>query len=133
MAPRRPDNAPPLEDVDPEEIVRRGMLRFVSDFDRARDLAADRGLPQLVYFTASWCSFCREMEASAFYDRDVVNLADRFICTLVDGDRETSLKRRFKVAGFPTILLSSREQEPVTALVGVQSAEELVAALRSAL
>lgn len=55
-----------------------------------------------LYFRADWCGFCVKMEKTVFADRKIIAfLNQHFISIKVDGDKETSLNRAYKVNGFP--------------------------------
>jgi len=122
-----------LQNVDPSLIVRRGQLYFVQDPAAGRELAEKKGLPCLLFFTADWCTFCRQMEATAFEDSSVAALADNFVCVLVDADREPKICQDFQVPGYPTIQFIAANGTQLHRLVGRQSAPDLAHGMQAAL
>ena len=81
--------------------------------------------PVLVDFWASWCMPCR-MQAPA-----VDQLAEEgYQVGKVDVDAQSSLAARYQVMNIPTLIVFKDGQE-AKRLVGVQSKEELIAALDS--
>jgi len=122
-----------LESVAPELVTRHGQLRFVEDLDVGRRLSEELGKPCLLFFTAEWCTYCRQMEETAFTDTSVGDLSDNFICVLVDADLHPQTCEEFSVTGFPTIQFVSANGRALNRLVGRQSAPDLATGMQSAL
>ncbi len=127
----KPQNA--LQGVDPKSVVERGQLRFIDDSVLGRRVANERGLPCLLFFTAQWCTYCHQMEATAFQDRSVGKLAKQFVCVLVDADREPAVCQEYAIDGFPTILFLAADGRPLHRLVGRQPTPELISGMQAAL
>ncbi|MGI9457826.1 MAG: thioredoxin family protein, partial [Aeoliella sp.] len=121
-----------LSDVAPRLIERHGQLHFVRDPAAGYKAAAEHGLPCLLFFTAEWCTYCHQMEATAFADGTVRSLAEGFVCILVDADREPNLCRHYGVSGFPTIQFIAADGRILHRLVGRQSAASLATGMRAA-
>ncbi|NOY29178.1 MAG: thioredoxin family protein [Planctomycetes bacterium] len=122
-----------LAGVQSKLLTQRGELLFVNEVEAGRDLATEKGLPCLLFFTADWCTYCHEMEETAFVDPEVAQMAGNFVCVLVDADREKEVCEQFSVSGYPTIQFVSSRGQVLNRLVGRQSASELVAGMRAAL
>lgn len=80
----------------------------------------------LVDFYADWCGPCRMLEP--ILDGIATNTAATVL--KVDVDRHQSLAASYGVRGVPTLLLFA-DGEPVDRMVGVQSQEQLEAAIES--
>ena len=96
-------------------------------------MAAEKNMPCLLFFTADWCTYCHEMEDTAFIDPQVAKMSENFVCVLVDADREKEVCGQFSISGYPTIQFVSSKGRVLNRLVGRQSATELVAGMRAAL
>ncbi|GET89425.1 hypothetical protein, conserved [Leishmania tarentolae] len=63
----------------------------------------------LLQFYADWCAYCREF--SSLYDefgqyvRIRPELGGRLLVGKVNGPKETRLQRRYKISGYPTVIL----------------------------
>ncbi len=122
-----------LQQVDPQLLVQRGQLQFVTDSKVGSQLAKQQGLPCLLFFTAEWCTFCHQMEATAFADPAIGKLAKNFVCVLVDADREPDFCQKYEIDGFPTVQFLAADGRRLHRLVGRQSAVDLTAGMQAAL
>ncbi len=113
--------------------VSRGKLEFVQGYADGYRQARHDGRPMLVFFTASWCHFCHQMEAEAFNDSQVAALSRQFICILVDADQEPDVCQEFRIRGYPAIQFLTPHGVPLNRLVGKQSAAELMFQMQAAL
>lgn len=108
-------------------------LSFVSGFESGYAKAMAAGKPMLVFFTAEWCHFCHQMADEAFRNPQVVGLADRFVCILVDADAEPEVCSKFRVQGYPTVQFLSPRGVPLNRLVGKKPSEQVMTAMQAAL
>lgn len=122
-----------VQQLDPELLVWRGQLCFVRDVAAGCQLARQQQMPCLLFFTAEWCTYCEQMEGEAFADVQVAGLAERFVCVLVDADREPALCRSCGVEGYPTVQFLSADGRKLHRLVGRQSSSTLAAGMRASL
>jgi thiol:disulfide interchange protein len=119
-------------DIAPQTVV-RGKVEFIQGYSDGFQRAQEKNRPMLVFFTAQWCSFCHQMEAEAFTDAEVAQLAKQFVCILVDTDREPEVCEEFRVRHYPTIQFLSARGVPLNRLTRKQPAQQLVAQMQAAL
>ena len=115
------------------QVTRRGSIEFVRGWELGRQVAAQRGQPCLVFFTAHWCTFCKRMEQTTFSDAAVAQLASQFVCVLVDADAEPGVCRQLQVTGYPTVELISPGGTSLGRMTGWQPAAGFVHSLEAAL
>jgi thiol-disulfide isomerase/thioredoxin len=125
------DQAAPLNEDG--AVVHRGGIQFVAGYDRGLELARERQMPALVFFTADWCTYCHQMEADAFSQESVVQLAKQFVCVLVDADCEPGVCSDFRIKGYPTIQFLSPRGVPLNRVTGKQPGQQLVMQMQAAL
>lgn len=66
-------------------------------------IEASHRIPILVDFWADWCGPCRVL--TPILEKMVVEYAGRFILAKVEADENMRLAGRYKLRGFPTVLL----------------------------
>lgn len=95
---------------------------WVTDFEKAKTLAAEMNLPIMADFSGSdWCSWCKKLDKEVFSQQVFLDWAKgHVIMLLVDFPENTQLPadqvaaneallKQFKVDGFPTVILLDSE------------------------
>jgi thioredoxin-like negative regulator of GroEL len=103
--------------------------------DKAFVQARAERKPVLLYWGASWCPPCNQLKATFFNRQDFAAQARNVVAVHVDGDRPGAQKlgSRFKVRGYPTVILMSADGAEITRLPGEADAPQILAALQAAL
>jgi thiol-disulfide isomerase/thioredoxin len=105
-------------------------VTFVEDFDAAM-LAAQQNRRNLVlYFSASWCQWCRKMDVTTFADRRVAGLAGQFIWVKIDTDRQNELAAQFDAKALPTVAVINADGEVIASRSGYMTTDQLLTLLR---
>jgi thiol:disulfide interchange protein len=132
MAGRNP--AAPGNPAGPQAVEGgHGSVPFVKGYAEGFQVAQSEGKPMLVFFTAGWCHFCRQMAADTFTNEQVVEWSDRFVCIQVDAETEPDICRQFRVKGYPTVQFLSPQGVPLNRVVGKRAADPLISQMQAAL
>ncbi len=102
-----------------------------AEIDAAFARAAAQKKPVLMYWGASWCPPCNQLKATLFNRQDFATLSQHFVAVHVDGDRPGAqrVSTRFKVSGYPTVVLFTPDRQEITRLPGEVDAAQVMAVL----
>ena len=106
-----------------------------ADIERAFAQAKTQAKPVLLYWGASWCPPCNQLKATLFNRQDFAAQSKSFVAVHVDGDRPAAQKlgARFKVGGYPTLILFTPTGSEITRLPGEADAPQVLALLQAGL
>lgn len=117
-------------------------------YDKALELAKDQNKHVMVFFTTSWCGYCKKMKKTTFTDPKVLALmTGEFVLAVVDGDSkymlnltgkdgkplemtERQLAQAFGVKGYPTTIFLKPDGTTIAPISGYWAAEQFEIALR---
>ncbi len=93
---------------------------FAGDVDSAFARARSEHKPLFLYWGASWCPPCNQVKATLFKRLDFIERSSQFIPVYVDGDQPNAQKlgERFRVRGYPTMILFASDGAEITRLPG---------------
>ena len=91
-----------------------------AEVDSAFAVARAENKPVFVYWGAKWCPPCNQVKATLFNRQDFIERSRAFVPVYVDGDSPGAQKlgARFKVSGYPTMVLFNAQGKEVTRLPG---------------
>lgn len=106
-----------------------------NDVDAAFALAKASKKPVFLYWGAVWCPPCNQVKATIFPRQDFIEKSRHFIPVYLDGDTPNAQKlaERFKVRGYPTMILFKPDGTEITRLPGEVDAERYLQVLNTAL
>lgn len=117
-------------------------------YDIALEKAKKENKPVMVFFTTSWCHFCKKMKKTTFTDDNVYSLmSDSFILAVVDGDSKNKVKvtdkegtvsektekqisRAYGVKGYPTTVFLKPDGATIAPISGFLPADQFLMVLR---
>lgn len=123
-ADRKPDDM-----LAPERSRPRTKVPLEWSHSLAPALAKAKAEKKLVFidFETTWCGPCKSMDEWIWTDADVAaTLSAGFVGVKLDGDIEKAIVAKYKVAGYPTMLVVDAAGKEVWRAVGYQSSKEML-------
>ncbi len=103
-----------------------------ADIDAAFAQAKKENKPVLLYWGAKWCPPCNQLKATLFNRADFIEQSRAVVPVNIDGDLPGAqqLGTRFKVRGYPTLILFNPAGQELTRLPGEADAQQVVKLLQ---
>ena len=101
------------------------------DVDAAFAKAKAENKPVFLYWGAVWCPPCNQVKATIFNRQDFVERSRHFVPVYLDGDSKSAQRQgaRFKIGGYPTMILFAPDGTEITRLPGEADAEQYMQVL----
>jgi thioredoxin-related protein len=108
-----------------------GIAWEKGDIDAAFAAAKAANKPVFLYWGAVWCPPCNQVKATIFNRQDFVDRSRFFVPVYLDGDTKSAQKlgARFKVSGYPTMILFKPDGTEITRLPGEVDADQYMRVL----
>ena len=85
----------------------------------------------LVDFTATWCGWCTKLKNEVFDKKEFSDYAAKnLVLVSIDADQNRELVDKYKVSGFPTVMVMDGEGKVVDQIVGFKPLEGFLETLK---
>jgi len=88
-------------------------------YNEGIQLAGKQNKKVFLHFRTDWCGYCKKMDKSTFKDQSVIRLLNEYFVSIkVDGDKEKSIVKEYKVRGYPDSRFLDEEKKEVHKMPG---------------
>lgn len=118
-------------DASKAALAESGIAWYQGDVDAAFAAAKTADKPVFLYWGAVWCPPCNQVKATIFNRQDFIERSRFFVPVYIDGDSPSAqrLGARFKVSGYPTMILFKADGREITRLPGEVDADQYMRVL----
>lgn len=107
-------------------------IQWVNSFDEGLRIAKTRNCPLMVDFFADWCGWCKRLDETTWTNKDVILLAQRFVCVKIDCDTDRQTPARYGARSLPTILFINPEGKVIHQVIGYRNPEDMIVEMNKA-
>ena len=87
------------------------------------------GKPVLVNIWAAWCPPCKTMDETTYRDPDVCEAIENFVPLKVNADLHQLFIMKYRIDGYPTVLVLDGDGQEITRLIGLVDAPVMLDSL----
>jgi len=112
------------------------VIFFNGNFNRALEEAKSKNLPMMVDFYTDWCGWCKELDNNVYNQANVANYLNKACINLkinAEDNDGTSLSKKYKITGFPTIVFINSEGVEIGRIVGYLAADDFLKSAKDVL
>ena len=86
-------------------------LAWSQSYDVGAKVAAMEKSPLLLFFTASWCPWCRKLEQEVLAEPKVMSELRKFVCVKLDVDENHDVAMAYGVVSMPRVIVINTQNE----------------------
>ncbi len=107
-------------------------IQWISSFDEGLKIARAKNCPLMVDFSAEWCGWCKKLDEDTWTNKDVILLAQKFVCVKIDCDTDRQTPARYGARSLPTILFINPEAKVIHQVIGYRNPEDMIVEMNKA-
>jgi thioredoxin-related protein len=105
--------------VEPETI------KWRASFSVANSESKKTGKPLMIYFTTTWCGYCKVMEKEVLPDKLVRDQSSQYIPIKVDAEKEgAGLAKKYGITAYPTFVFTNASGTLLGVAEGFKNAKD---------
>jgi thioredoxin-like negative regulator of GroEL len=108
-------------------------IHWIRSYSRAVNAATSSSRHVIALFYTDWCPWCQRMLDSTFTDPRVIALQKRFLFAQINAELDTATAKRFKVSGYPTVILLEPSGNEVDRVRGYMQPEQFATTMVNSL
>lgn len=101
-------------------------INWMANFEEASRIAKSENKNLVLDFYTDWCKWCKKLADSTFTDTSFIRFSMDFVFFKTNAEKDTALAERFKVNGYPTVILANPSGEEIDRVVGYANAPDFM-------
>lgn len=101
-------------------------VEWERDFEAGLQQAQEDEQLVLLYFHATWCGPCKQLQNSVFSRQDVADALSDYVPIKIDVDQQKELVAQYGVEPIPTVILCSPEGRRIFPIEGLFNADAFI-------
>ena len=101
-------------------------IQWAASLENALKMASEKDKPIIADFWSEGWQWCKRLEDSTFTRQNVINLSADMIFVKTEAKKDTQVRDRYKIAGYPTIILMKSSGEEIDRIYGYVPADTFV-------
>ncbi len=98
-------------------------LAWSQSYEAGTKVAAMEKRPLLLFFTASWCPWCRKLEQEVLVEPKVMSELRKFVCVKLDVDKNHDVAMAYGVVSMPRVIVVNTQNEIIGDWLGYRDAK----------
>lgn len=124
---------PPQPPETPEQPPQQEPPRQINSYKDALAAAKATNKQIYLYFSASWCTWCKKFSSETLSSPRVQNELDNYIVYKVDVDKERTLASKYGVSGIPAHRVIDANEQTIKSGSGYKGEAAFILWLKTAL
>lgn len=109
-------------------------INWLTDVDKANELAGKDNKLIMIDVYADWCSWCTKLDEETYIDKDVIKESKKFINLKINPETDQKASEYltpYKISGFPTILFVEPNGQLVDSIGGFLDAKAFLERMKN--
>ena len=109
-------------------------INWLTDVDKANELAVKDNKLIMIDVYADWCSWCTKLDEETYIDKDVIKESKKFINLKINPETDQKASEYltpYKISGFPTILFVEPNGQLVDSIGGFLDAKAFLERMKN--
>ena len=119
--------------ADEKELKAHGPIQWTDSLEKAKKIALKTHKPIMMDFWATWCGPCKQMLATTYKDKKVLEKSKQFVPVLINVDESPDVAKKFKIDVIPVLLFLDSKGKIIEHSKGFQNSEDVLKMMSNAI
>ena len=106
-------------------------INWVANFEEASQIAKSENKNMVLDFYTDWCKWCKKLADSTFTDTSLIRFSVDFVFFKTNAEKDTALAEKYKINGYPSVILTNPSGEEIDRVVGYANAPDFMQKIKS--